>query len=221
MHFILSSTCATYGDPVQVPMPESHPQNPVNPYGDSKLMLEKILTWYGKAYGLKSTFLRYFNAAGAHASGGIGEVHSPETHLIPLVLDAAMGRRKNITIFGQDYPTPDGTCVRDYIHVTDLASAHFLALQKMMETGKSDFFNLGTGKGYSVKEMIMAAEKVTGQKIPVILGERRAGDPPELVAQADKANRVLGWKPEHSSLENILETSWKWHLKYFGKKKKK
>ena len=221
MHFILSSTCATYGDPVQVPMPESHPQNPVNPYGDSKLMLEKILLWYDKAYGLKSTFLRYFNAAGAHASGEIGEVHSPETHLIPLVLDAALGRRKNITIFGQDYPTPDGTCVRDYIHVTDLASAHFLALQRMMETGKSDFFNLGTGRGYSVKEMITAAEKVTSQKISVIMGARRAGDPPELVAQADKANQMLGWKPQHSSLENILETSWKWHKTYFGKKNKK
>ena len=221
LYFILSSTCATYGDPVQVPMPETHPQNPVNPYGDSKLMLEKILVWYDKAYGLKSTFLRYFNAAGADASGKIGEVHNPETHLIPLVLDAAMGRRKNITIFGQDYPTPDGTCVRDYIHVTDLAGAHFLALNRMMDTGKSDFFNLGTGKGYSVREMIDAAEKVTGQKIPVVMGTRREGDPPELVAQADKANRVLGWKPEHSSLENILETSWKWHQAYFGKKKKK
>ncbi len=218
--FILSSTCATYGNPVQVPMPETHPQNPVNPYGDSKLMLEKILTWYDRAYGLKSTFLRYFNAAGSDESGKIGEVHDPETHLIPLVLDAAMGRRKNITVFGQDYPTPDGTCVRDYIHVTDLAAAHFLALKRMMETEKSDFFNLGTGKGFSVKEVIAEAEKVTGKKIPVQMGTRREGDPPELVAQADKANRVLGWKPEHSSLKNILETSWKWHQAYFGKSKK-
>ena len=217
-YFILSSTCATYGNPVQVPMPETHPQNPVNPYGDSKLMLEKILTWYDKAYGLKSTFLRYFNAAGADESGSIGEVHDPETHLIPLVLDVAMGRRKNITVFGTDYPTPDGTCVRDYIHVTDLAGAHFLALQRMLETSNSDFFNLGTGKGYSVKEVITEAEKVTGKKISVEFGARRAGDPPELVAKADKAKTILKWVPQHSSLENILRTAWKWNQGYFGKK---
>jgi UDP-glucose 4-epimerase len=220
-YFILSSTCAVYGDPVEVPMPEDHPKNPVNPYGDSKLMLEKILAWYDKAYGLKSTFLRYFNAAGADASGEIGEVHDPETHLIPLVLDAAMGRRENITVFGTDYPTPDGTCIRDYIHVTDLAGAHFLALKRMMETGQSDTFNLGTGKGFSVKEVISKTEEVTGLKVPVEIGSRRAGDPPQLVAQAQKAGEVLKWAPQHSSLENILATAWKWHQNYFGKKTKK
>jgi UDP-glucose-4-epimerase GalE len=220
-YFVFSSTCATYGDPVQIPMPENHPQNPVNPYGDSKWMLERILHWYDRAYGLRSTFLRYFNAAGADASGNLGEVHEPENHLIPLVLDAALGRRKAITIFGEDYPTPDGTCIRDYIHVTDLAQAHFLALRRMMEKDQSDFFNLGTGKGYSVKEVIAAAEKVTGQKIPLQMGSRRAGDPPQLVAQAQKAHELLQWKPKHSSLENILETAWRWHQSYFEKKVRK
>ena len=219
-YFILSSTAATYGDPIQVPIPESHPQVPVNPYGDSKWMLERILGWYDKAYGLRSTFLRYFNAAGADASGEIGEVHEPETHLIPLVLDAAAGRRKEITVFGRDYPTPDGTCVRDYIHVTDLAQAHYLALKRMMEKDKSDFFNLGTGKGYSVKEVIDKAGEVTGLKIPVSYGPRRAGDPPELVASSQKAMEVLQWKPRHSSLENILKTAWAWHRNYFGGKSK-
>jgi len=218
--FILSSTAATYGDPIEVPIPETHPQVPVNPYGDSKWMLERILSWYDKAYGLRSTFLRYFNAAGADASGRIGEVHEPETHLIPLVLDAAMGRRKDITVFGQDYPTADGTCIRDYIHVTDLAGAHFLALKRMMEKDKSDFFNLGTGKGYSVREVITQAEKVTGRKVPVTMGPRRAGDPPELVAQSKKAMETLQWQPRHSSLENILKTAWAWHQGYFGKKEK-
>lgn len=218
--FILSSTAATYGDPVEVPIPETHPQVPVNPYGDSKWMLERILAWYDKAYGLRSTFLRYFNAAGADASGRIGEVHDPETHLIPLVLDAAMGRRKEITVFGQDYPTADGTCVRDYIHVTDLAGAHFLALKCMMETDKSDFFNLGTGKGFSVREVVTKAEQVTGKKISVQMGPRRAGDPPELVARSVKAMETLGWQPRHSSLENILKTAWAWHQNHFGKKKK-
>jgi UDP-glucose 4-epimerase len=219
--FVLSSTCAVYGDPIQVPITEDHPKNPVNPYGDSKMMLEKILSWYDTAYGLKSTFLRYFNAAGADESGTLGEVHDPETHLIPLLLDAALGRRKNITIFGQDYRTPDGTCIRDYIHVTDLATAHFLALTKMMETGQSNFFNLGTGKGHSVKEVISKTEEVTGKKIPLKIGPRRAGDPPELVAQAQKANGILKWAPRFSSLENILRTAWQWHCHYFGPKKKK
>ena len=219
--FILSSTCATYGDPVEVPMPETHPQHPVNPYGDSKLMLEKILAWYDRAYGFKSTFLRYFNAAGADAAGRTGEVHDPETHLIPLVLDAAMGRRPHITVFGEDYPTPDGTCIRDYIHVTDLAEAHFLALKRMMETGQSGFFNLGTGRGYSVKEVIRETEKVTGRNVPVVKGTRRPGDPPQLVADNRKATMVLEWTPRHSSLENILKTSWAWHQKQFASKKGK
>jgi UDP-glucose 4-epimerase len=220
-YFVLSSTAATYGDPLEVPIPESHPQVPVNPYGDSKWMLERILAWYDKAYALRSTFLRYFNAAGADVSGRIGEVHDPETHLIPLVLDAALGRRKEITVFGQDYPTPDGTCIRDYIHVTDLAAAHFLALKRMMETDKSDFFNLGTGKGYSVKEVITQAEQVTGRKVPVKMGPRREGDPPELVALSQKAMKTLNWQPQHSSLENILKTAWTWHQNYFGKKPKR
>ncbi len=216
-YFIFSSTCATYGEPRQVPIPEEHPQEPVNPYGDSKFMIEKILRWYGKAYGLKSTFLRYFNAAGADASGTIGEVHEPEAHLIPLVLDAAMGRRKDITVFGTDYPTPDGTCVRDYIHVSDLAVSHYLALHHMMEKGEGDAFNLGTGKGYSVRQVISEAQKITGKLIPIQYGPRRAGDPPELVGKTDKAQQVLGWKAEHSSLENILKTAWVWHQNYFKK----
>ncbi len=217
-YFILSSTCATYGNPVKVPMGEFHPQEPVNPYGDSKYMLEKILKTYDPAYGLKSTFLRYFNASGADALGRTGEVHEPESHLIPLVLDAAMGRRDAITIYGDDYPTPDGTCIRDYIHVTDLAEAHFLALKLMMKTGKSDFFNLGTGKGYSVRQLIQEAERATGRKVPVKMGPRRAGDATSLVADNRKASKVLGWKPKHSDLKNILETAWAWHLKYFGGK---
>jgi UDP-glucose 4-epimerase len=216
--FVLSSTCATYGDPVKVPMGEDHPQNPVNPYGDSKLMLEKILSWYDRAYGFRSTFLRYFNAAGADPGGKVGEVHDPETHLIPLVLDAAMGRRPHITVFGEDYPTPDGTCVRDYIHVNDLAEAHFLALRRMMERGSSDFFNLGTGKGYSVKEVVSEAERVTGRRIPLQSGPRRAGDPPQLVADNRKAAEVLKWTPRHSDLSRILETAWAWHQSRFQKK---
>ncbi len=215
-YFVLSSTAAVYGDPVKVPMPETHPKNPVNPYGDSKYILERILTAYDQAYGLKSTFLRYFNASGADASGTLGEAHHPESHLIPLILDAAAGLRKEITVFGTDYPTPDGTCIRDYIHVTDLAAAHFLALKRMMKTGKSDFFNLGTGKGYSVQEVIQMTEKVTGCKVPLKIGTRRAGDPPRLVAQSKKAQKVLGWKPKYSSLENILKTAWEWHQRWHG-----
>jgi len=224
-YFILSSTCAIYGNPIQVPIPEDHPKDPVNPYGDSKLMIEKILGWYDKAYGLRSTFLRYFNAAGADVSGTIGEVHDPETHLIPLVLDAAAGLRKEITVFGEDYPTADGTCVRDYIHVTDLAGAHFRALKRMMETAKSDQFNLGTGHGFSVKEVIRETEKVTGQKVPIRMGTRREGDPPALVAQSQKAQSILKWQPRHSSLENILKTAWVWNQHWHsaqkqGKKRK-
>lgn len=220
-YFIFSSSCAVYGEPQIIPITEDHPQNPVNPYGDSKMMIERILGWYRKAYGLQSTLLRYFNAAGADPSGMLGEVHDPETHLIPLVLDAALGIRKNITIFGDDYPTPDGTCIRDYIHVNDLANAHFLALRRMISTGKSEFFNLGTGKGYSVKEIILGAEKITGKKIPVQKGSHREGDPPILVAQAKKAEKILNWKPQYSSLTNILGTAWKWHQKWFGRKREK
>jgi UDP-glucose 4-epimerase len=220
-YFVLSSTAAVYGDPVKVPMPEDHPKNPVNPYGDSKLMLEKILTWYDRAYGLRSTFLRYFNASGADESGLIGEAHQPESHLIPLVLDAAAGLRENITVYGTDYPTPDGTCIRDYIHVKDLAGAHFLALKRMMKKDESAFFNLGTGYGYSVKQVIEATEKVTGLKVPVKIGTRRAGDPPRLVAQSKKAQKILGWKPKYSNLKYILETAWRWHQKWHGELKNK
>jgi len=212
-YFILSSTAAVYGDPLRVPIPEDHPKEPVNPYGDAKWMLERILGWYDRGHGLKTTCLRYFNAAGADASGLIGEAHDPETHLIPLVLDAAAGLRKDIQVFGTDYPTPDGTCIRDYIHVTDLAEAHYLGLKRMMRTGQSDVFNLGTGKGYSVEQVIRVTEKVTGRSVPVVYGKRRPGDPPRLVAKAVKAQRTLRWKPKHSSLENILATAWNWHQK--------
>lgn len=215
--FVLSSTCATYGNPVRVPMDEAHPQEPINPYGDSKLMLERMLAWYDRAYGLKSVILRYFNAAGADPSGDIGETHDPETHLIPLVLDAAGGRREFITVFGEDYPTPDGTCVRDYIHVTDLVEAHFKALARLEARGESEAFNLGTGKGYSVREVIAAAERATGRKVPVKAGPRRPGDPPELVADSRKAREILGWEPRHSDLETILRTAWNFHRKYYGK----
>ena len=217
-YFIFSSTCATYGDPLRVPMREDHPQLPVNPYGDSKLMIEHIFRSYEKAYGLRGVFLRYFNAAGADASGDIGEVHDPETHLIPLVLDAIVGRRRALSVFGDDYPTKDGTCVRDYIHVTDLADAHYRALKRMMRTGQSDAFNLGTGRGYTVMEVIRAAEKVTGSRVPYRVVPRRAGDPPALVADSRKAKRVLKWVPKHSDIGNILSTAWNWHRKCHAKK---
>ncbi len=210
--FIFSSTCATYGNPIKLPLTEDHPQNPINPYGNTKLVVEKILHDYSHAYGLKSIALRYFNASGAEPQARIGEGHEPETHLIPNVLDAALGL-KELKIFGDDYDTPDGTCIRDYIHVMDLAQAHWLALEKLLDGHQTDFFNLGTGTGYSNKEVIQAAEKVTGKKISVNIVERRAGDPPSLVGSSDKAKKELGWKPEYDSLEKIIETAWKWHLK--------
>lgn len=214
--FIFSSTCATYGEPKEIPIPESHPQNPINPYGASKVMVERILQDYAVAYGLKFVALRYFNAAGADESGEIGEDHNPETHLIPLVLDAALGRRNHITIYGTDYDTPDGTCVRDYIHVTDLANAHVLGLKYLNEGGASDVFNLGNGNGFSVREVIDTARKVTGREIPVVEGARRAGDPAKLIGSAEKAKRVLGWKPKFNHLETIISTAWKWHQKRFA-----
>ncbi|MBC7473559.1 MAG: UDP-glucose 4-epimerase GalE [Candidatus Sericytochromatia bacterium] len=210
--FIFSSTCATYGNPIKLPLTEDHPQNPINPYGNTKLVVEKILHDYSHAYDLKSIALRYFNASGAEPQARIGEGHDPETHLIPNVLDAALGL-KELKIFGDDYDTPDGTCIRDYIHVMDLAQAHWLALEKLLDGHQTDFFNLGTGTGYSNKEVIQAAEKVTGKKISVSIVERRAGDPPSLVGSSDKAKKELGWKPEYDSLEKIIETAWKWHLK--------
>ena len=210
-HIIFSSTCATYGNPQYVPMDEKHPQNPINPYGQSKLMLEKVIMDYEKAYGIKYVFLRYFNASGAAEDGEIGEDHTPETHLIPLVLEAALGLRKSITVFGTDYDTPDGSCIRDYIHVADLAEAHRLALDYLIEGNPSIACNLGTGRGYSVKEVIQLAEEVTGLKVPIEYGERRAGDPPILVAKPDLAREKLGWEASYKELKDVIRSAWAWH----------
>lgn len=212
-YFVFSSTCATYGNPVEIPITESHPQNPINPYGKGKLMVETVLKDYSDAYGLKYASLRYFNAAGADPDGEVGELHDPETHLIPLILDVAAGRRKDIKIFGTDYDTPDGTCIRDYIHVTDLAEAHILALQYLQNGGESDFFNLGNGNGFSVKEVIETAEEITGKNIKAVEAERRAGDPPILVGSSQKAKETLNWNPKYDELSKIIETAWNWHKK--------
>jgi UDP-glucose 4-epimerase len=209
--FVFSSTCATYGVPSVVPIPEDLPQNPINPYGATKLMVERILSDFDVAYGLKSVRFRYFNAAGADPSGLLGEDHNPETHLIPLVLLTALGKRKSISIFGTDYPTNDGTCVRDYIHVSDLADAHVLGLEYLINGGDSNFFNLGNGSGFSVKEVIETARQVTGCDIPVEEKERRAGDPPALIGSAEKARTILGWNPQYSNLDDIISHAWKWH----------
>lgn len=207
---VFSSTCATYGLPEAIPMTEDHPQRPVNPYGATKLMVEGILRDLDKAYELKAVVLRYFNAAGADPSGKIGELHDPETHLIPLALQAAAGLREGVTIYGTDYPTPDGTCIRDYIHVTDLAQAHILGL-RYLESGKpSDAFNLGNGNGFSVRMVIDVAAKITGRRIEWREAPRRPGDPSTLVGSAMKARRVLGWTPRVDTLEAIIETAWKW-----------
>ena len=208
--FILSSTCSTYGNPVSIPMDENHPQQPVNPYGASKFMLERVLKDCGTAWGLQSVFLRYFNASGCDLEGDVGEDHSPETHLIPRVLMAATGEIERITVFGTDYPTPDGTCIRDYIHVQDLAKAHALALDHLRDGGDTTAVNLGTGRGVSVKEIIAIAEAVTGRTIPVSYGPRRAGDPPELVADPSKASVVLGWEAELKEPRQHIESAWKW-----------
>lgn len=207
---VFSSTCATYGVPESVPIAEDHPQAPVNPYGESKLMVEKILRWYGEAYDLRWMALRYFNAAGADPEGRIGEDHDPETHLVPLVLQAAAGQRPDVSIFGTDYPTPDGTAIRDFIHVDDLADAHVRALQHLDRGGESGMLNLGTGTGHSVREVIRAAERVTGRPVPVREAPRRPGDPAALVADARKAREVLGWQPRHTGIETILATAWNW-----------
>ncbi len=210
-YFIFSSTCATYGDPQYVPIDEKHPQNPINPYGQSKLMLEKVVMDYEKSYGIKYVFLRYFNACGAAEDGKTGEDHSPETHIIPLILEVALGTRKTITVFGTDYNTPDGSCIRDYIHVSDLAQAHLLALEYLRKGNPSAACNLGTGKGYSVKEVIQLSEEVTGIKIPVTYGERRAGDPPLLVAEPSFAKATLGWQASYMDLKDIIRSAWAWH----------
>jgi UDP-glucose 4-epimerase len=207
--FIFSSTCATYGEPQYVPIDERHPQNPVNPYGWSKFMVERALADFDAAYGLRFVALRYFNACGA--SERCGEDHDPETHLIPLILFAALGKRDAISIFGDDYPTPDGTAIRDYIHISDLSQAHLLALDYLRGGGNSQFINLGNGGGYSVKEVIEAARKITGRNIEAKIAPRRAGDPSRLVANAAKAREVLGWNPQFPEIEKIIESAWKWH----------
>jgi UDP-glucose-4-epimerase GalE len=210
-HMVFSSTCATYGIPQTPLIAEDHAQAPVNPYGDSKRFIERVLSWYEHAYGLHSVSLRYFNAAGADAEGDIGEFHDPETHLIPLVIQAALGIRQYIQIFGTDYPTPDGTAVRDYIHVTDLADAHVRALDFLLNGGTTTALNLGTGTGHSVRDVITAVEKASGRKVPYREAGRRPGDPPQLVADARKVKSLLGWTSKSSTLESIVETAWRWH----------
>lgn len=207
---VFSSTAAVYGEPEKQPIEETDRTEPTNPYGETKLAIEKMLKWSDNAYGIRYVALRYFNAAGSNTEVGIGEDHSPESHLIPLVLKTALGQRSHIGIFGDDYPTPDGTCVRDYIHVRDLAQAHLLALEYLDNGGKSDVFNLGSGDGYSVKEIIDTARKITGREIPAIVEPRRAGDPSILIASNKKAAEVLGWKPERG-LETIIADAWNWH----------
>lgn len=213
--FIFSSTAAIFGEPEYTPIDEKHPKQPINPYGLSKWMIEQVLADFDKAHGLKSCCLRYFNAAGADPDGELGERHDPETHLIPLVLQAASGRRENITVFGKDYDTPDGTCIRDYIHITDLCQAHLLALEKLMDGADSMAFNLGNGQGFSVQEVIDVAREVTGQEIPVVESERREGDPARLVADSSLARKRLGWKPEYAELSTIIKHAWLWEKNFF------
>lgn len=210
-NFVFSSTCATYGVPHTVPITEDHSQNPINPYGATKLMVERILQDFDVAYGLKSVCFRYFNAAGADPTGLLGEDHQPETHLLPLVLMAALGKRDSVSIFGTDYPTPDGTCIRDYIHVTDLADAHILGLEYLLKGGDTIVFNLGNGQGFSVKEAIDTARVVTGREIKVVMSDRRPGDPPILVGSSNKAKNILGWEPKYPALKEILTHAWNWH----------
>ena len=208
---VFSSTAATYGEPENIPILESDRTCPTNPYGETKLAMEKMISWAAKAHGLHFVSLRYFNACGAHKSGKIGEAHNPESHLIPLVLQVPNGKREFVSIYGNDYDTPDGTCIRDYIHVTDLAKAHILAVEYLMNGGESDIFNLGNGIGYSVKEVIETARKVTGHPIPAKEEARRAGDPARLVASGEKARKILGWEPEIKDLADIISSAWKWH----------
>jgi UDP-glucose 4-epimerase len=213
---VFSSTCAVYGIPASTPIVEDCPFAPISPYATSKLMVENMLTDFDTAYGFKSVRFRYFNASGADPSGRLGEDHTPETHLVPLVLFAAMGKREHISVYGTDYPTPDGTCIRDYIHVQDLATAHVLGLGYLLKGGDSQVFNLGNGNGYSVKEVIETAKKVTGKEIKVVYGDRRAGDPSILVGSSDRVRKVLGWNPEFPKLEDIIAHAWQWHQKRHG-----
>lgn len=208
---VFSSTAATYGEPKNIPILEEDATVPTNPYGETKLAVEKALRWSEQAYGIKYVILRYFNASGAHKSGLIGEAHTPETHLIPLIAQTLLGQRELIQIFGDDYPTKDGTCIRDYIHVTDLANAHLLALDKLRKDTKSQILNLGNGVGFSVKEVIDIMEQVTGKKVPRIISPRRPGDPAFLIASSEKAHTLLGWKPQYHGLVEIIDTAWNWH----------
>lgn len=208
---VFSSTAATYGEPERVPIVETDKTEPTNTYGETKLSMEKMFKWTGFAHGLRYVSLRYFNACGAHVSGEIGEAHNPETHLIPLILQVPNGKREYISIFGDDYDTEDGTCVRDYIHVTDLAQAHILAVKYLADGNESNIFNLGNGVGFTVNEVIETARKVTGHPIPAKVSPRRTGDPAKLIASSEKAKTVLGWKPEHADLEEIIASAWKWH----------
>jgi UDP-arabinose 4-epimerase len=210
---VFSSTCATYGIPDDVPIKETAPQLPINPYGETKLAIERALHWYGQAYGVRSASLRYFNAAGADPDGEIGEQHEPETHLVPLVLQAALGRRPPVEVYGVDYPTPDGTAIRDYIHVADLAAAHLRALEHLLDGGRNIALNLGTGRGHSVREVIAAAEAVAGKPVPRREAARRPGDPPALVADPARAAQLLGWRAEMSDIETIIRTALAWHAK--------
>lgn len=209
--FIFSSSAAVYGPPEETPIPEAHRLNPSNPYGQTKAMVERVLPDYDRAYGLKSISLRYFNAAGADPGGGLGECHEPETHLIPNILLSLLGKKDRLAVFGGDFPTPDGTAIRDYVHVTDLARAHVLALESLLGGGPSDAINLGVNAGYSVLEVVRAAERVTGRTVAFDIGPRRQGDVAVLLASKERAERVLGWRPELSSLETIIETAWRWH----------
>lgn len=213
-HIVFSSTAATYGEPKESPITETTPTNPKNPYGESKLMMEKMMRWCDEAYGMKYVALRYFNVAGAKEDASIGEDHRPETHLVPIILQVALGQREELAIFGDDYDTPDGTCIRDYVHVEDLIAAHILALEYLKAGNDSNVFNLGSSNGYSVKEMLIAAREVTGKEIPAKIAPRRAGDPSSLVASSQKAKEVLGWKPKYEEVHAIIETAWNWHVQH-------
>lgn len=211
---VFSSTAAVYGEPKRIPILEDDPTEPTNPYGESKRIMEKMMKWVSRANGVRFVSLRYFNAAGAIEDGSIGEDHNAESHLIPLILQVPMGKRDHIAVFGEDYPTPDGTCLRDYIHVIDLADAHVLAIDYLRKGGESNIFNLGNGRGFSVKEMIEAAKKATGRDIKVEIGARRAGDPAQLIASSEKAKKVLGWRPKYTDVKQIIQTAWTFHQKH-------
>jgi len=213
-HIVFSSTAATYGEPVRSPIDETHPTAPINPYGEAKLMMEKVIKWTSTAHDLTYVSLRYFNVAGAHPSGEIGESHNPETHLIPIILQVPLGKRDKLSVFGDDYDTKDGTCIRDYIHIEDLVNAHIKALEYLFEGNTSDIFNLGSGDGYSIYEMLEAAKEVTGTDIPYEIANRRAGDPAVLIASNQKAKEVLGWSPKYTDVKDIINSAWQFHKKF-------